>query len=49
MMERALRETVWKSKSSLPCNSLVDLHTGEEGAKDESKGESKDEPKEGAE
>ncbi len=29
--------------------SLVDFHTGEEGAKDESKGESKDESKEGAE
>ena len=30
-------------------DSLVDFHTGEEGAKDESKGESKDESKEGAE
>ena len=41
--------TAWRWGLSQTPDSLVDFHTGEEGAKDESKGESKDESKEGAE
>ena len=42
---RATSSPAWRWGLSQTPDSLVDFHTGEEGAKDESKGESKDESK----